>query len=576
MTTLLHLLWVDLSRFPHGNGPILPAESPVIGLPYRVAGCALLEALSRQPPSHLPASPYIWSFTADAWQSLVVGRRAQLGIKNHGALGQQLKALLETRLSQKWPLPLHSAYGITHTGAILPPPDFSQTWASALQFLTAIDGSEQILDRIAENSPSAIPFSERWHLRSRIPLPSELWDWLETISRIARTSSFSNSGWRNSTRQIVRFLRRHFKTHPLILPDEFIAERVDVSLAEASSPEFPCAIERRVSLPVVRPPVIGPPLNPNEKVSVRIAQATAEPEWTDYACRFPRLLRCETQRIMRQVIQAFASSSSEGRNWEAAVFPEVLLPPDEHRRFERLVAQTGRAGLIGCLWREIPTAVKQLVPSATATRYVVNEALLAVPLPSLERRTPRVRSFLVRKPLPAHVEEAFVQRLSELAGRPGAWQMLSGRRIYRFVHPRWGDFTVAICSDLLDPVPWASLKGQILHLFMCSYNQDVNLFEALTWVRAYENCINVVATNCGHHGGSFAWSPQSGEDKELARLRGTRLQVIADVQLPVRALLNWQLHGVDETVSAELARWRRDTSRQGQPFKAPPPGFHRP
>jgi predicted amidohydrolase len=155
----------------------------------------------------------------------------------------------------------------------------------------------------------------------------------------------------------------------------------------------------------------------------------------------------------------------------------------------------------------------------------------------------------------------------------GAWKLIPGRRIYRFIHPQWGDFTVAICSDIIDPVPWASLKGQILHLFLCSYNPDVNLFESMTWVRADENCVNLVATNCGHYGGSFAWSPRSAENRELARVRGNHVFVLADVSLPVKELLNWQKTGVSKSVAKELEKTWRDNEYPDAKFKAPPPQF---
>ena len=150
--------------------------------------------------------------------------------------------------------------------------------------------------------------------------------------------------------------------------------------------------------------------------------------------------------------------------------------------------------------------------------------------------------------------------------------MLPGRRVFRFVHPEWEDFTVAICSDLLDPAPWLSMRGHLLHVFLCSYNPDVSLFDSLTWVRAYENFANLVATNCGAYGGSFAWSPRSGENKEVARIRGTGLFVLADVELPVQRLFEWQRDGTETAIVSHLNEWRGN-DRARTEFKSPPPSF---
>ena len=142
------------------------------------------------------------------------------------------------------------------------------------------------------------------------------------------------------------------------------------------------------------------------------------------------------------------------------------------------------------------------------------------------------------------------------------------------MHPKWGDFTIAICSDLLDTAPWRSLRGELLHLFMVAFNKDVDLYESLTWVRAYENFVNVVTVNHGSLGGSFLWTPRRQHDREIARLRGSDLLLVADVDVPVTDLLEAQRNGVNKAVDAAACSWagsQNDTTE----FKAPPTGFAR-
>ncbi|MBI3268345.1 MAG: hypothetical protein HYZ53_04935 [Planctomycetes bacterium] len=106
-----------------------------------------------------------------------------------------------------------------------------------------------------------------------------------------------------------------------------------------------------------------------------------------------------------------------------------------------------------------------------------------------------------------------------------------------------------------------------------AYNQDVDLFDAMTWVPAYENYINVVLTNHGVPGGSFAWTPRHRERKEIARLRGPDLLLAADVILPVASLLKAQEEQAGSVVKSMAAKWPEKPKCTPDDWKAPPPGF---
>jgi hypothetical protein len=565
MKSLFHLLWSDLIANPQGNGRVRPARTSELALPYRIAAFSLLEGMRNNDPE----VARFWNYDSEAWNALVAGRLLQMNSTEETSLPTLFHTLRNMNRRDGSPIPIHAAYELP---LLYPnadrPPDFNALWIELLQFLTAIQGSERILDQMFDSLPKAIPYAERWEMRSRLYLPIELWNWIEAMALAARGRSSSELEFHRERAQV--HLENHFYASPIVLLDDFQSERVDVSLQDRQSLDFPCAIQR--NLPP-RPSAL-PFTNPRyPELIVRIAQISAEPNWKSLPERFPNYSRAEILNIRRQICSAFEPTTRE--IWHLIIFPEVTLPPNERKFFERLVRQTKKAALIGCLWRQIPNSLSQPV-SGAVTRYLVNEALLSIPLPERSRRVTTVRSFLVRKPLPTHVEEAFVRRLSEIRGIERLYRLLPGRRVHRFVHRDWGDFTVAICSDLIDPVPWASLRGEILHLLMCSYNKDVNLFEALTWVRAYENCVNVVAVNCGACGGSFAWSPRTGENKELAKLRGARLDLLAKINLPVSELLNWQRTGVQASVDVARSEWMATSPSKKSPkppLKAPPPGF---
>ena len=142
------------------------------------------------------------------------------------------------------------------------------------------------------------------------------------------------------------------------------------------------------------------------------------------------------------------------------------------------------------------------------------------------------------------------------------------------MHRQWGDFSIAICADLIDAEPWRIFRGEMLHLFTVAFNKDVELYDALTWVRAYETYVNVLAVNHGMYGGSFVWTPKGSHARELARLRGSGLFVVSDVKMPVKDLLNAQRQGVTLAVNAAKKAWSGGKQKPQQ-FKSPPPGFHR-
>ena len=72
----------------------------------------------------------------------------------------------------------------------------------------------------------------------------------------------------------------------------------------------------------------------------------------------------------------------------------------------------------------------------------------------------------------------------------------------------------------------------------------------------------------------FLWTPRRSPASELARLRGQRLFLIADVIITVKELLHAQLHGVRDAVSTAACDWA-GTQHGRCNFKSPPPGFQR-
>lgn len=289
--------------------------------------------------------------------------------------------------------------------------------------------------------------------------------------------------------------------------------------------------------------------------------------------RFPAMGWETAAAAVSQILSVF-EPSGEGTGAsrsELVLLPESTVPPREAGTLRRLVARKGIASLAGLYWRPLRPAYRPAGGRSVGWRCFVNEAELAVPEGCGDRGPTTVRWFRVRKPVPAHIEDGLAMALT--LRDPGVvWTVLPGYRWYRFVHPRWGDFTIAICADLIDAEPWRSLRDELLHLLMVAHNLDVDLYDALTWVRAYENYVNVASVNHGKIGGSFVWTPRSAHGRELAKLRGGGLFLKADVRLPVKALRLAQRDGLKDTVIAAVTKWQASTE-SGPGFKSPPPGF---
>ena len=139
-----------------------------------------------------------------------------------------------------------------------------------------------------------------------------------------------------------------------------------------------------------------------------------------------------------------------------------------------------------------------------ARRWVVNEAELGIPVDAAARGPTTVRWFRVRKPRPAHMEKGFAEAFGKSHGVECT--LLPGDRWYRFVHPAWGDFSVAICSDIRFPHLFRKLahSGATILTIPAAFSPVTGKahWEPLLRARAIENGAFVLAPGqCGHHSG---------------------------------------------------------------------------
>lgn len=440
--------------------------------------------------------------------------------------------------------------------------------ASLLWFLLAATGSEDSWEGIVRALPAKPQMSEQLLLRDIAPMPDAVWNAISHAFRHATVASF----------QALSEALQAFAPNNDVLGD-FAEHIVDIGVGRADHFVAVRSLDTQPSNDLQLGRLA-------KDMRVRIAQVVTDADWGDMIGRAASSSELDTSATVAaslrgEICEAFAMqgpllSDDQRRKPDLILFPEVTLPHALHqeRTIERLVAQTGIAALIGHVHRVLPTIAKrQAIPD---TVFYVNEATLFVPSQPDDENVPEVRKYTIRKPLPTHVEYALGRAIENRNNQACQWRLISSSSLRRFVHPKWGDFSVPICSDLLRPSWWQALQGTVLHLLIPAHNQDVDLFDSLSWSRTYDIFANVVLTNHGTYGGSFGWSPKHRHHRELAGIRGrSRLAVFADVDLPVKALANEQCVAKRNAVLRDTKNLLDPVREEGgrTTFKSPPAGY---
>ncbi len=588
--TIHRLLWgTPQENRPLREWPMAAWETPAVGLPSRIAAALFVAARNSATPNEWTPrhGPLAWTIN-DPGGVLAAGRCWQFFPNMEP---ESIEEHLCIERSKTWEIVPHATFYLPFVSE---PPlgvdcDSYILYCDVLILLTMLDGNEQILDSLAQWGVSGAPFVDRWAWRSRIHLPLEAWKAIEKIVRWSDSPSFnlmevedclieSLAGWSSNTVSLK----------------DFLPERIDVGLSLKRDLEVVRTIrpadginhfELPESLRMSEAALL-------DELVVRVGQVAAWPNNDEVMTGFPSVSSAAANTMIEQVSNTFLAPVQGGGDAvpHLVVLPELAIPQQEVQSLRDLVRKEQRGAVAGLYWRVLKPAFrapKRINPA----RWIlfVNEAELDVPILG-DRGPPGMRWFRVRKPVPAHAEEGLAKALSKNSTQT-TWGILRGQRWYRFVHPEWGDFTVAVCADLIDSAPWRSLRGELLHLFMVAFNKDVDLFHSLTWVRAYENYFNVVSVNHGLYGGSFLWTPRRTHGRELAIFRGRKLVLTADIPLPVKDLHSEQRVGASKAVDQAASEWQpkelmptnEQSASERQPiestamkFKSPPPGFRRP
>ncbi len=328
--TLHRILWGATSNSAAGGGwDIRPWDAPTVGLPVRVSlSLFALARKSRPPNDWTPQSgPLTWLLTADDGV-LRAGRRIQLGFNEESC--DDSKDGPGIKKSLDWEIQPHPSYFLPFAAAERPSSVKAHAYAlycDILLLLTALDGGEQILDRLAESGAGSVPFEDRWGWRSRIHLPMNAWRSIEAVIRWADRPSDCIEGSQPNAPEASEDSLLHSVEHwysENIGLEDFLCERVDIRLETKRDEETVRTVQPAGSQQATLPDNLRPKEEElADDIFVRIAQIA---HWTDRSSakqNFPRIAASETSAIMQQVARAF-QAPSRARD---GVGPQVVLLP---------------------------------------------------------------------------------------------------------------------------------------------------------------------------------------------------------------------------------------------------------
>lgn len=576
-----------------------PAEVPALGLSYLVAQQILSETEAIMSSYYRPATvcPSTVVLGESAYKCMVKIRRSTLVASNKREFvkprlrGSRIVVGVDHLLSDHPP---------PHPIFLLPPTlfggqsDIAEKYRLAGLMLWMIEGGESLLDSVMSMFPWHIPFTERRNIRARYTIPDSVWCAIE--QRLGVSDS-----WRIDTTTGGGNADDYWIAH--VSMDTSGGWTVDASpqdpIREKTVKELYVRVVQPAQsvlfkkwMPSKQRPFFAQTKESMGGVPAEVAARLHESLSDSRIASYGGELSDETVAGSHVGQLENAEDGRKPRD-HIVMFSEWYVDQATARGFKQFCLETGIGVLCGLLPRELPRAVP-VVPRVRrkGLRCLVNEAILVMPgyeppRTNFEFSLPtQVHLFHIRKCMPSVSEVALVKHLENLL--PGTiWRFAAGDRWFRVCHPSWGAFCVTICSDVLTTGKWRDLSCKVQHLFIPARNQDVNLYDQLTWVRGYELFANAVTVNHGSYGGTAVWTPRRGYDREVFHVRGQNKGVSAVVAVPVRDLIeaqqkqySWSLdermQAWEEVAPVEAATKKEDDEEKREKerrrrFKTPPP-----
>lgn len=531
---LHQLLWSTPSKLPPSGWTLSPTHVPSLGLPREWAIRFYADILALGHRTGIP-QPCV---TPNVLSLFAATRRHDLGIEAAETKQPGFDESEKTAMwSDTWLIPPHPVHLIPRWRAW--GEEHTTSWHASFALFLALEGSEDLHDRIFRRFPTHAPWSEVLWLRCKHLLPKCVWNEIDyALGNLAEQRGSAEVIELAETHHLLEAGTREGPLHIALDPLFPVLLLEPPSSIEPSDPLLELMnISQAIEVRIPRR------LDPQESLRVRLAQLKSVPKfgelrngpWPDSGGSFHEDTLTEIDRTVDMLI----SVEADGDRPNLVVFPEATIPPDQAAQIARDLASRDIGMIGGLFWRELEPPVHGGTAASERLRYFANEAILSIPNPHNPLRYPFILT--VRKPRPANIEHGYQKHFLQ-----GKWRIVPGKEWLMFEHEKWGPFAIAICSDILDPAPWAAMRAQILHLFLVAWNTDIELYKAMSRTRAYELYVNLVVVNHGEYGGSLAWTPRSGNSKLLFCVEGNDHFVTADVTLDVVALAERHALSIDQ------------------------------
>lgn len=258
----------------------------------------------------------------------------------------------------------------------------------------------------------------------------------------------------------------------------------------------------------------------SEYLNVGIIQTTLNKKiaWNDKnSCNIDSI---EGDRIWSEIISGIKTLISKADSPDIILLPELTIPRKYINTLCKLTNSTKSAIIAGLDYNEVANNVS-------------NEAIVVVP-----GMWPEKFGYWYRKIILGKFHFARIEK-KELISR--GFNPVKNPYFYLFDSGIYGRFGVAICADLFDIERFSIYKGQIQHLFVIAYNQDITSFYFIGEAISRMVFCNVIICNTGFYGGSMAFSPYNEPFKRyIYKHEGASLFNSQLVKIPVRNLIDAQ------------------------------------
>jgi hypothetical protein len=255
----------------------------------------------------------------------------------------------------------------------------------------------------------------------------------------------------------------------------------------------------------------------SEFMSIGLIQTTLDHEvaWADTSSVL--INEYEGERIWEQIISGVKNISQSGKGPDIILMPELTIPNRHIKDLCNISCSINSIIIAGVDYNCVDDDVK-------------NQAVLIIPDNWPDSYGSGCKKIFFGKYHFAREEDKII--------REHGFNPVKQSKFYLFDAGNLGKFGVAICSDFFDIERFAIYQGQVQHIFILAYNQDITSFYFLAEAISRIVFCNVVICNTGYYGGSIAFSPYNSSFRRyIYKHEGAKLFNSQLVEIPVKSLI---------------------------------------